>query len=279
MAKRLVEQADVFAVANEIKLRGESPTAIKILDELGQGSLTTITKFLKQWQVEGDNCDAQELPPEIAVPGEVTELAGKWIKTLWTAARKEAEMSFNDRRTEVEAESEKLAQQLKESEAFSEAQDAKLSEAFAQIEQLKATEEKLVNEVAGGLAANLELERANNELSGAIAVLQAEKTMFVSQISELKHNNAELTDFFADLRNKFTKLTNDNVKLAESKAGLQELSKTQLESLGAQVAKLEKALDLSNSKNEKLQNELVEIAKKSAEKGKGQLPKANQKKE
>ena len=53
VAPRLTKK-DVHAACAEIAELGEQPTALKLLQKLGRGSLTTITKFLNSWNSTED---------------------------------------------------------------------------------------------------------------------------------------------------------------------------------------------------------------------------------
>lgn len=52
MVNKGLNQEDVFLAAQEIEKSGEEPSAKKIRDHIGSGSLTTISKYFKQWQVQ-----------------------------------------------------------------------------------------------------------------------------------------------------------------------------------------------------------------------------------
>lgn len=52
MVNRGLKQEEVFQAAIEIERQGEEPSAKKIREYLGSGSLTTISKYFKLWQIQ-----------------------------------------------------------------------------------------------------------------------------------------------------------------------------------------------------------------------------------
>lgn len=60
VAKKLSQQ-QVFACADKLSEQGITPTAKKLLADIGMGSLTTHSNYLKQWQQRHDNNDKQPL--------------------------------------------------------------------------------------------------------------------------------------------------------------------------------------------------------------------------
>ncbi len=55
MANVGIEKQDVFGAADEILAGGKEPTIQAIREKLGTGSLTTISKHLKDWQASKRN--------------------------------------------------------------------------------------------------------------------------------------------------------------------------------------------------------------------------------
>ena len=53
MAQRLTEE-DIHTACTEIAAQGERPTALTLLNRLGRGSLTTISKHFNTWIVSVD---------------------------------------------------------------------------------------------------------------------------------------------------------------------------------------------------------------------------------
>lgn len=52
MVNKGLKQEEVFQAAIEIERQGEEPSTKKIREHLGSGSLTTISKYLKLWQLQ-----------------------------------------------------------------------------------------------------------------------------------------------------------------------------------------------------------------------------------
>lgn len=80
VAKKLSQQA-VFSAANRLNEQGIAPTAKKLLAEIGMGSLTTHTKYLKQWQQLRDNDD--NLPQTLS--SSVTALSSETLSSFESA--------------------------------------------------------------------------------------------------------------------------------------------------------------------------------------------------
>jgi flagellar motor switch protein FliG len=60
MVNKGLSQDQVFEAALEIERLGVEPSAKKIRDHLGSGSLTTISKYFKQWQVKRPTTTVEE---------------------------------------------------------------------------------------------------------------------------------------------------------------------------------------------------------------------------
>tara|TARA_R110001592_G_scaffold362074_1_gene674818 strand:- start:4471 stop:5379 length:909 start_codon:yes stop_codon:yes gene_type:complete len=292
MAKRLVKSENVFRVADEIRDRGELPTALNIYDELGHGSLTTITKFLKEWLAKEENKQAENLPAEIKVPSNLMDQSSKWIKTLWFSAKAEAEQDFEEMRNLNQTEVNKALELLKESEAFSERQNLKLLAAQTEIE---GQAEQLVfanNSVKNNIETIENLKKNCNDLLLETSVLKAEAVKDETLIAELKQSEQLLSNQNISLNKIVESKDRENRKLAKEKASLegnvdklslqvQELLRkmdvlnneknmqsteksslvARLESTEKQLSRTEKKNSRIEEKNEKLQEEILEIAR------------------
>jgi len=88
VAKKLSQQ-HVFACADKLSGQGIAPTAKKLLADIGMGSLTTHTNYLKQWQQLHDNDDNQPARLSSTVTplsSDITDLFEGAITQCWQQA-------------------------------------------------------------------------------------------------------------------------------------------------------------------------------------------------
>ena len=62
MTKKRLKKEDIFEAAFSLEKSGTEPTANSIRDHIGSGSLTTITKYLKEWSTQKENIMEDNLP-------------------------------------------------------------------------------------------------------------------------------------------------------------------------------------------------------------------------
>ena len=60
MANRRITKDDIYRVASELTARGIGPSSKLVREELGSGSLSTISKYLKMWREE---CELEAKEP------------------------------------------------------------------------------------------------------------------------------------------------------------------------------------------------------------------------
>ena len=251
MAKRLVESEDVSRIANDIRDRGEQPTALNIYDELGRGSLTTITKFLKEWITRDENQQAENLPVEIEVPIKLQAQSSKWIKALWNCASIEAEQNFEDMKIAVKTEVEEISELLNESQIFCERQNVKLltaqSEIDLQVEQLASGAQDLEdkNSIIGSL------RKINNDLQLEVSVLKAEADKDAALIADLKQAESLINNENKSLSTKVESIDGANKQLTEEKNQLQETNNT----LSLEMKELFNKIDIINNEKSILNTE------------------------
>lgn len=124
---RLTEQ-DVHAACGEIAAQGERPTALKLLDELGRGSLTTITKYLNSWNAtdEAQAIKAEELPTLVQLPEELSKDGEELLKKIWNIAKGIADSELDVQREALRQAEKDTQVRVEEAFAFSEAQAMKI---------------------------------------------------------------------------------------------------------------------------------------------------------
>jgi hypothetical protein len=135
--REVLTREDVFDAAGRLKVMGKQVTALKILAMLGGGSLTTIYKYLEQW--EATNTPAKLVSTEDEIPPEVMKMFGN----VWTSA-----LSAAERYTPS---AEKDAQLMRLNELVSIVQDERdkalqrEARLLGQIDALKSANEKLLS--------------------------------------------------------------------------------------------------------------------------------------
>jgi len=126
MALRLTEE-DIHLVCNEIAAQGERPTALTLLEKLGRGSLTTITKYLNSWNTsdEAKILGAELLPVVVKLPTELTRDGEGLIKKIWTIAKNLADAELDIQREALKQAEFNNQAKVEEAFKFSEAQALK----------------------------------------------------------------------------------------------------------------------------------------------------------
>ena len=157
MAIRLTEE-EVHLACTEIAAQGERPTSLNLLDKLGRGSLTTITKYLNSWNETDDAqaIDAESLPIVVQLPAELSKEGDDLLKKMWNVAK-----TLTDTELDIQREALKqaeIANQSKVEEAF------KFSEAQAmKIERLEETLVTLKNQLDSEFKNHKEITRLLND--------------------------------------------------------------------------------------------------------------------
>lgn len=97
MTEAIATEAAVHRALDEIDQRGEKPTQRRVIELLGGGSFSTVTRHCQTWRPK--DRPAANLGP---VPETVAVQAGQLIDHLWTLSGVEAEKRANDRVAEIE---------------------------------------------------------------------------------------------------------------------------------------------------------------------------------
>lgn len=182
MAKKIVTEEMVYAVANKLASKGEHVSTLGVKALLGRGSLTTIGNHLKIWREENkeDVNDSAVYEP-IELPEQIELDAIQGATKIWSAANQIAEATiererevFNEVTAKLTAEREEL---IKLSDSDSETMDS-LDEAI----------EAANNEITSLKA---DLTDKTREASKAVADLVAKSTECTSLITEGVQKEAE----------------------------------------------------------------------------------------
>lgn len=243
MAIRLTEE-EVHLACTEIAAQGERPTSLNLLDKLGRGSLTTITKYLNSWNETDDAqaIDAESLPIVVQLPAELSKEGDDLLKKMWNVAK-----TLTDTELDIQREALKqaeIANQSKVEEAF------KFSEAQAmKIERLEETLVTLKNQLDSEFKNHKEITRLLNDAEKENVGISKDNEQLTQDISELKKQAGEL-----EVLNK--KANQEKQLLEESHIKKMASKETEIKSLDMQTHKLQTSLDLLVKSSEQLKTDL-----------------------
>lgn len=258
-AIRLTEE-EVHQACSEIVAQGERPTALNLLDRLGRGSLTTITKYLNSWHSsdEAQAVKAENLPTVVKLPPELLKEGDDLLKKMWNVAK-----SLTDAELDVQREALKqaeIANQAKVEEAFkfSEAQSLKIERLEEELQVYKQSLEseknahsKAVNQLNDAEKSNIGLSKDNERLNQQITELN-------NQIISLQDASKLVATEMEQLQQRFTEESAKKDAIArelEIQVGKQQ---TTIEALTDASEDLKLANEI---KNAELSKQLVELEK------------------
>ncbi len=243
MALRLTEE-EVHAACAEIAAQGERPTALILLDKLGRGSLTTITKYLNSWNAsdEAKVLGVESLPAIVELPHELTRDGESLIKKIWAIAK-----SIADEELDIQREA------LKQAEITTQ---TKVEEAFMFSEAQALKNERLEDTLA---ALKSQLDEKNQDYVQAVAKLNEAEKVNVG----LSKDNDQLRHEISELKGQVATLEASNKVAAQDKQELQQKHEAALKqkdaeirSLDMQAQKLQSSLDSTDKANEQLKAEI-----------------------
>ena len=260
MAAIKLTEDEVHEACSEIVSQGERPTALNLLDKLGRGSLTTITKYLNSWNSsdEAQAVKAENLPTVVKLPPELLKEGDDLLKKMWNVAK-----SITDAELDVQREALKqaeIANQAKVEEAFkfSEAQSLKIERLEeelqvykVQLESEKNAHSKAVNQLNDAEKTNIGLSKDNERLNQQITELN-------SQIVSLQDASKLVATEMEQLQQRFTEESAKKDAIArelEIQVGKQQ---TTIEALTTTSEDLKLANEV---KNAELSKQLVELEK------------------
>lgn len=234
MAARLTEQ-EVHAACADFAAQGERPTALKLLDALGRGSLTTITKYLNSWNQsdEAQALDAESLPAIVQLPDELTRDGEELLKKIWNVAK-----GIADREIQVQREALKQAEKdsqarVEDAFAFSDAQAMKIERLEDEIKTLKAQLDDVCREYA-------EIEDSLAKSEKINVGLEKDKEHLEKELSAATTRVAEQQGQIKSLDQQLYKLQSNLESISESNKTLTADYKTRETELSKRTAELEK---------------------------------------
>jgi chromosome segregation ATPase len=242
-SSRLTE-ADVHAACVSIAEQGERPTALTLLDKLGRGSLTTITKYLNSWNVsdEAKVLGAETLPAIVKLPPELTKDGEELIKKIWSIAKGIADEELDIQRDALKQA--ELATHSKVEEAF------KFSEAQAmKIERLEDVLSDLKDELAEEQSNHAKTVTQLNEAEKVNVGLSKDKDRLQDEINELKKQVSAL-----EAANKAAAQEKQDAQ-KEHAAALKQKD-AEIRALDIQVHELKTSLDSIVTSNDQLKSDL-----------------------
>jgi len=245
MALRLTEE-EVHAACAEIAAQGERPTALILLDRLGRGSLTTITKYLNSWNAsdEAKGFGVESLPAIVELPPELTKDGEGLIKKIWAVAKGIADEELDIQREALKQAEITTQAKVEEAFRFSEAQALKNERLEDTLAALKAQlDEKHQDHVQAVTQLN-EAEKANVGLSKDNDRFQHEIITLKSQVAALEASNQAAAQDKQELQQKH------DAALKQKDA--------EIRSLDMQVNNLKSSLDSTVNANDQLKAELNE---------------------
>lgn len=232
MARRpVVEQEEVFEVANGLAAEGKEVTALALLNALGGGSLTTIYKYLSEWEAgrpkTAPTAGGAEIPDVVQNAFVSTWRVATMEAARETAAVKEkaaeevkaAQKQFEgalEAIQKLETESENDAAQIEALKARVSELEAALTAAGNDNAALKATAEQLRQQVKSQQA---ELERLHKDRDEDRKLHQSELARAKAEHDAAIKEAAELKGQAQTLKAQNTELI---AKLAAPKKGKQE---------------------------------------------------------
>lgn len=159
-------EAEVHAACASIAAEGVRPTALTLLDNLGRGSIATITQYLSSWNASDEAkvfetevlLTALELSPELIKDGE------DLLKKMWSIAKEVAKEELNIQRDPLEHVELSSHPKIEEVFKFSEAQSLKIEHLEDILSELKAELAEEQNNHVKTVAQLNDAEKANVQL-------------------------------------------------------------------------------------------------------------------
>jgi len=242
-SSRLTE-ADVHAACVSIAEQGERPTALTLLDKLGRGSLTTITKYLNSWNAsdEAKVLGAETLPAIVKLPPELTKDGEELIKKIWSIAKGIADEELDIQRDALKQAELATHSKVEEAFKFSEAQAMKIERLEDVLSDLKDELAEEQNNHAKTVTQLNEAEKANVGLSKDNDQLRHEISELKKQVSTLEEGNKAALQEKQDL-------------LKEHAAALKQKD-TEIRAFDIQVHELKTSLDSVVTSNDQFKSDL-----------------------
>lgn len=191
MAAPKLTEEDVHAACAEIVAQGERPTALTLLDKLGRGSLTTITKYLNTWHTTGEAqaLNIEALPAVVKVPAELSKEGEDFLKKMWNTAKGIADEELEIQREALQRAEQANQAKVEETFKFSEAQAMKIERLEDELAKFQAELQKEQDGHIQAVARLNETEKSNIGLSKDSDWLQHDIAELKKQLAALEEAN------------------------------------------------------------------------------------------
>lgn len=284
MAKKIITYDQVAEYAKSLLEAGVEPTTLGIYGKLDKkGSLTTITKYLKQWleTTEAKQQQQEQLPEVANLPERIQEEFLMLLNKIWIASNQTAIAEFDKERESYKQEIHSLTSEIEE---YSQHLSVKESE----VEELENSIDTMNNDLSELSDKHKALEKSHNALlnekNKLITSIESrdQKIASLGDIIEEKDKQASvqekaletINNNFNKLDDKYEKLEKAHSLLKDEKNKLNILNERQItrtEQLEQSV--LDKDKELSKlvkleSENEKFSLDLVKLEATTTEKDK-----------
>jgi len=198
-----ITEEQVHAACMEISAQGERPTALKLLDQLGSGSLTTITKYLGTWNEtnQAQTIKTETLPAVIKLPDDLAKSGEDLVKKVWNIAK-----AMADKELEVHSEALKQAEasthaKVEEAYKFSDAQSTKIEQMEDTLAAMKNDFNNLQSDFIQTRDKLNETEKLNVGVSKDNEYLALTITEQKQKIAELENLNGALSGQVVEFKN------------------------------------------------------------------------------
>jgi DNA repair exonuclease SbcCD ATPase subunit len=243
VAPKLTEE-EVHAACADIVAQGERPTALTLLDKLGRGSLTTITKYLNTWHTTGEAqaLKIEVLPAVVKIPAELSKEGDDLLKKMWNTAKGIADAELDIQREALKQAEQATQLKVEEAFGFSEAQSMKIDRLEDAIAGLQTELEEEQNDHAQAVVKLNEAEKINVGLSKDNDQLQHEIDALKKQLAALEEANKAAGQ--------------EKQELQKQHAAAIKQKDAEIRTLDMQVHKLQTSLDAAAGSNEQLKTDI-----------------------
>jgi chromosome segregation ATPase len=244
MAAPKLTEEEVHDACADIVAQGERPTALALLDKLGRGSLTTITKYLNTWHAtsEAQALKTEALPAIVKVPAELSKEGEDLLKKMWNTAK-----GIADEELEIQREALKQAEQ---------ANQAKVEEAF-KFSEAQARKIDRLEDDFNSIRKQFEAEyKAHKETSSRLADAEKNNVGILKDNDRLQHEITELKKQLANLEESNKAAIQEKQELQKQHDVAIKQKDAEIRALDMQVHKLQTSLDAAASSNEQLRTNI-----------------------
>ena len=254
MSKRINKET-IFKAARELQEKDEKVTTLTLHKHLGHGSYTTISKYLKAWEAEGEaQEDAAQVPAVIDTPDAIAQEGNRLVSKIWTTAR---QMSLDELEVQRAALDAKAATLQEETAQAIDMADA----TAAENERLRDRIEHLEKELAAGAnAAKAEADRTNATIDRHVQTISRLEASLETATAETTKLRADLDARMAETikdRSTMAKLSADKEHLERELTTARESSATRIRELTADLEASRAEVASRFARIDKLEDELA----------------------